>query len=124
MWVYTATNPDDNENIPHTKYSNDEGSSARAQIYAGWKVSGMEQFKELQKMVKRNRTTDAFREFEKDYLTKWQQPSSNTHRCIIFRNQEVCAIIESDLAGEDLVDHEEVSQTEVQIGSDGMVLNE
>eukprot|EP00978_Attheya_sp_CCMP212_P044490 scaffold311970_cov63-Attheya_sp.AAC.2 len=57
MWVYPATNPDDSENIPHTKYSN-EGSSARAQIYAGWKVSGTERFRELQKMVKQNGTAD------------------------------------------------------------------
>eukprot|EP00978_Attheya_sp_CCMP212_P010792 scaffold26270_cov60-Attheya_sp.AAC.8 len=58
-------------------------------------------------------------EFEKYDLTKWQQSASNKHRCIKFRNQEVCSNIENDLA-EDRGD--EVGQTEARIRYDGVVL--
>eukprot|EP00978_Attheya_sp_CCMP212_P014493 scaffold36966_cov81-Attheya_sp.AAC.2 len=65
-------------------------------------------FRELQRMVKENRTTDTCIELKKEYLVKQQLNSSNKGRCIRYRTPDICSLIENDLA-EDLGD--EIGQT-------------
>ena len=93
-WVFQLDNPD-SDNIPATRYSQ-EGSQSRALIYSGWKRIGTERFRELQKLVKEDRTTDDRMEFEKLYLAKRQESSSKNRRGIRFRDNDH-AIIENDL---------------------------
>jgi hypothetical protein len=99
-WVFQLDNPD-SDHIPATIYSH-EGSSARALIYSGWRKSGTERFRDLQKLVKQDRTTDDRLEFERLYLTKRQETSGKKKKGISYRDNNHCSI-ENDLL-EDLDD--------------------
>eukprot|EP00978_Attheya_sp_CCMP212_P021458 scaffold62636_cov52-Attheya_sp.AAC.9 len=93
-WVFQLDNPD-SDNIPSTRYSH-EGSQARALIYSGWKKIGTEHFRDLQKLVKQDRTTDDRMQFEILYLAK-RQTASKKKKCIrFFRDSNHCSI-ENDL---------------------------
>jgi hypothetical protein len=98
-WFFQLDKPD-SDNIPATRYSQ-EGSQSRALIYSGWKKIGTERFRELQKLVKQDRTTDDRMEFEKLYLAKRQERSIKTKKGIRFRDNDHCSI-KNDLLAEDL----------------------
>jgi hypothetical protein len=70
-WIFQLDNPD-SDHIPATAYSQ-EGFSAGLLIYSGWKKIGMEQFCDLQKLVKQDRTTDDRLEFEELWLSSKQK---------------------------------------------------
>eukprot|EP00978_Attheya_sp_CCMP212_P005528 scaffold12431_cov57-Attheya_sp.AAC.3 len=95
-WVFQLDNQE-SDHIPATRYSH-EGSQSRALIYSGWKQIGTERFRDLQKLVKQDRTTCACDrlQFEILYLTKRQETSSKNRKCIRFRDDDHCSI-ENDL---------------------------
>eukprot|EP00978_Attheya_sp_CCMP212_P013476 scaffold33887_cov67-Attheya_sp.AAC.3 len=99
-WVFQLDNPD-SDHIPATRYSH-KGSSARALIYSGWKKIGTERFRDLQKLVKQDRTTCDRLQFEILYLVKQQETSSENQKSIRFRDNDHRSI-ENDLL-EDLDD--------------------